>query len=593
MNKFTQAHSNTSNMHDDATGFSSNSHADSSDDKSDENVHSEHWQLSISRYGVSQALLADFSMLREVQCAQHRPKFSRKSVDTLAQNIVCRNYGNACYELAHLCWAILFFDQQHGQSFEQGAPKARHKTRYTNALLTYFWIEQVASKGQFLSYFAQSQEHAASPEQATFARQSLSLTNEQLALHINGHDFLIHAGRSNFLACLMEWLICLVPDLLVLIEASLIGKGQNGINELASDLQKKIYAYLGEHLPPAKLQRRYRDIDTWYKNNASKPDDGQILQFWTEKSATEGFVKYANVVSDHLAYMQAQEVVLTQAQVAFAHSIDGQGFEAVGLQSDTYSESESFESNNLFEQYLSAPTIDLALISERPKVLKQNQVELSEYVALYPNLISNFSLSWLRVLVFSKYQNQLIQAKRTGKLLRVDELRVDPKDFASAYQAGVQVIASNQQALLAMINILLEQNSHAGLGMLARLMQQLPTMQPYLKDFSVLLEGDSAAADVTPATLSAWQLKYPWFKYIVKQSRIARQKINRQGFTENSLLPEDEYLLAASHLFELNRTLSRLLKVVNQNKYHQTEKYASDRLIFMNELSRIYNQESQ
>lgn len=571
------------------------------------NKESQHWQLSISRFGVSNALQADFSMLREVQGAHGANKFSRKSVDTLAQIIVCRNYGNACYELAHLYWAVIAF---------KSPIKPQDKPRKQNPLLEYFWIDQIASKQQFVAYFTLQNGIDNNVKQA---QQTLRLTNDQLCLHINGHDFVVNASRANFLSCLMEWLIGFVPDLLGGIENSLIGKGQNAINELASHLQQKIYAYLSDHLPPAKLQRRYRDIANWYAKNAIKPNcgmnktpsDSGIFKFWTENNKVEGFTKYSNVFCDHIAYLQAQEVVLTEAQLAFANSLEwhspqSNSAEFGGLHSSAFDTSalndsalydnvgvneNALELNNLFEQFLSPEIIDLSLISQRPKVLNQSQVEMAEYIALYPNTIGQFSLSWLRVQVFGKYQNQLIQAKRSGKNLSIETLVANPKDFLSAYQASAKIIANNQQSLLAIINILLARNSKEALGLLATLMQQVPSMQENLKRFRHLLQGVEETFSQTH--LSSWQLKYPWFKEIINQSKLARKKINRQGFSENTLLSEDEYLVAAGHLFSLNRALNSLLKAINQNKYQQSEKFEADRFIFINELSRIYCQDGQ
>lgn len=74
----------------------------------------------IIEYGVSATLQAEFEMLRDtLSMRQYQEKqanktetfqqykYATKTIDKLAQYLLCRNYGKACLELAYLCWPIV------------------------------------------------------------------------------------------------------------------------------------------------------------------------------------------------------------------------------------------------------------------------------------------------------------------------------------------------------------------------------------------------------------------------------------------------------------------------------------------------------
>ena len=560
-------------------------HAHNYEHKQREDITSDHWKLSISRFGVSQSLQAEFNMLRELSGLHGTNKFSAKSVDMLAQILVCRNYGNACYELSHLIWSILYIEQKLGPATTK---------RRVPALLDYFWIRQVATKQSFIQYFEEQIECT----NIQSLGSALSVQNEQLKMHIHGHEFALNANRANFLSCVMEWLMTVIPNLLDYVEAQLSVGGNNAIRQFSSDLQKNIYAYLSEHLPPAKLQRRYRFLNDWYQQNGSKVNDSSILNFWTENYKVEGFTKYSNVVSEHLAYEEAKEAVLTEAELQYANSLetfpDANANSHSSLNDKRASNSEFAALVNVFEQYLQVKPIDLVALSTKPKALNKNQVELAEVLVLYPLNVNEFCLSWLRMQIFGKWQNNLIQAKRKNKTLDLNSLNVVPNDYSQCYQLAVQLIASNQQALFAIIGILLERGTPEWLVLLYRLDTQLATNQDHKGQLKQLAENTpKLALGNTPSLVASWQLAYPWFKRLIDQINTARKKIKRQGFNQNSLLSDDEYLLVAEQLFTLNQAITRLLKSINQKNFQHAEKFNSDRLIFINELSRIYDQEGQ
>ncbi|MEQ3653895.1 MAG: hypothetical protein ABNH33_11265, partial [Glaciecola sp.] len=82
-------------------------------------------------FGVSSTLQADFDLLRETPNLLGDAKYTQKTIDKLAQYIVCRNYGKLCLELCYLCWPIVKYGRQ-GQ-----------------ALLDFFWLQEVISPKGF------------------------------------------------------------------------------------------------------------------------------------------------------------------------------------------------------------------------------------------------------------------------------------------------------------------------------------------------------------------------------------------------------------------------------------------------------------
>jgi hypothetical protein len=133
-------------------------------------------------YGVSASLQAEFEMLRETQsiglqedCASKQynsiKKYSAKTIDKLAQYILCRNYGKACLELAYLCWPIV-----------------RHQ-EYSKGLLDFFWIDETISPRKF-------RERMQELAQAELSAPVVSINEIGLVLSTGPQSFVISATRD-------------------------------------------------------------------------------------------------------------------------------------------------------------------------------------------------------------------------------------------------------------------------------------------------------------------------------------------------------------------------------------------------------------
>ena len=566
------------------------------------NIYKGQVETSIVSYGVSDGLIAEFDMLREVICSEGRHKYAAKTVDLLAQHIVCRHYGNLCYEFSHLNWAIILANTNSasGNTIQTG-------------LLNYYWIEQCQWPQHFNKYFSNLCTPAnGSGQQAISVNINSDLNQLKdaskkdkalgLSLRIYDHSFNISASRANILACFMEWLICIVPDLLAKMEASLHGKGHNAIRDFSSFLQKQIYDYLSEHLPPAKLQQRFRLIHNWYNGDSAKliNDDG-VLRFWQQHSSLEGYGKYSSVVKDTLSYLTALDTVNTSLGVKHADNRDDSLEEAIlrdsEPKSELYDDQESilhFESASQFCLQISLPITELM---ESPKALNKQQVEFFELYAQYSQYLLPLSRTWLRLQVFAKVQHQIIQMARVKDSMATSTQHYQhlcEYNYQHVKHQCVRLMANNQQSLFAISQLLSSviqpsMPSHACL-VLVKLMPQLPSCEAHAKDFAALIENAIGEGKVINKQLVAqWQLSYPYINTLIKQSQLALKQINRQGFTPATLLKSDDYLRCGELLFDLNKLIKQLVKQINKHVQDSQENFDADRLIFISEFTTLYS----
>lgn len=544
-------------------------------------------ETSIVSYGVSDQLKAEFDMLREVKCAQGKIKFPTKTVDALAQHIVCRHYSNICYEFSHLNWALIYANTNSSTGIQTG-------------LLNYYWIEQCHWPQHFKQYFSNlCQPKEDQQGQAITLNIDNNLPNDSqekaagITLRVYDHIFSISASRANILACFMEWIICVVPGLMKTMEESLHGKGHNGIREFSSFLQKQIYAYLSNHLPPAKLQQRFRLIQNWYSAPIPKQiNDDNLLDFWQQHSTIEGYGKYSNVVKDSLSYLTALAMVETSFNVQYANT----SLDPSDPQSEPYSNDTNLsEANQQFEwvsQFSTHSDFSIVRLLDGPKALNKQQFELFELFSKYPQHLLPLSGTWLRLQIFGKVQHQIIQMLRVKDTLATDAqhyFQLCQSDYQQITHNSVHLMASNQQSLLAISQLMLAFSPTQACLILLKLMPQIPSFETYTQDFATLLENAvSGGQTISKKSILQWQLSYPWINTLFKQTELALKQINRQGFTPATLLQGEDYLQCAELLFDLNKLIKQVVKQINKKEQDSQEKFDADRHIFLSEFSTLY-----
>lgn len=535
---------------------------------------------SIINYGVSEQLKAEFDLLRDIPGAKASFKFTSKTVDTLAQHLVCRNYGNLCYEFVHLNWALIF---THAQRPTRGSIE--------HSLLDYYWISQCTSPRSFMAHFMPADERFMDTTGEPIAVIVNTHTSTQhpasIKVVIHDHSFTISASRANLLACMMEWLICVIPDVLALIENALLGKGHNAISEFSSFLQKRIYAYLADCLPPAKLQLRFRLMQAWFTQNGAHSqsivNDENLLNFWMQHKHQEGYGKYSSVLKDSLSYLQALDIAQTSMSLHYTYSSEDQAEQG----GDDLFEND-VDSASLFNasmQYVSVYSINVRALSAHPKALTKGQLEYVELLALYPQYIAALSLSWLRGQVFGKVQHQIIQSLRMKQASQYPTLI--EQNYQDIRRAAIDLMASNQQTLLAIVDILRADSPNQACLILLKLMSSLAAQQSNIRIFTDLLNTVSDVG-INASNLAAWQLAHPWLKSLLGECQRARKHINREGFTHKTLRSAQDYLSCAEGLFDVNKSIKQVVTHINKKEQHKDENFVADRLIFLNEFTTLY-----
>lgn len=364
-------------------------------------------------YGVSAVLQAEFEMLRETPSNRSfasdngsdrhdntNQKYTTKTIDKLAQYIVCRNYGKACLELAHLCWPIV-----------------RHE-QYTKGLLQFFWIDEAISPKQFRTRILPlTQQNLCLP--------ALELNDMGLLVTAPVHSFTISATRVALLSALLEFLVNNLQGVLNDIEEYLRRSDSKCVSELASYLQKKLYAFLKEHLPTANLQQKFRYIHQWVTNNQAEQrlNDTSVLNFWQAAIGEEGYVKFESALVDIVDYQFASEQVKVARELSFSED-NFESFAVDGLKS-------TWLHDTIFEFSRNDVNPPLWLL-ETPKFMSKKEfAAIALLYDLHAN-IAQFPISVLRAQVFGQWQNQIIQQTRSKNHKAIDKPKTDYASYIDA-----------------------------------------------------------------------------------------------------------------------------------------------------------------
>lgn len=218
--------------------------------------------------GKSAALRAALACIAESSAADGGPRYSGKVCRELARAVVCRNYARPLLELVHLMVAA----SAGGRRFED-----------------LFWGVDRATAGEFRNCFA-----------------SLAGTADHVSVMPDGvvHGqgdaaFQVSFGRMPFLAALLEFMIMAVgygdiDDLTRPLRHRM--PSPSDVSDVTKALQRRLYAYLKEHLPPAQRQRRERHFLTYVgehagnRTGADAITDAVVLAYW-EKFANDDAIE--------------------------------------------------------------------------------------------------------------------------------------------------------------------------------------------------------------------------------------------------------------------------------------------------------------
>lgn len=215
--------------------------------------------------GKSEALRAVLAGIAESTAADGGPRYSEKVCRELARIVVCRSYAKPLLELSHL---IIVAGGRDG--------------RYENI----FWGVERASAGEFRRAFM------ALPD----AGPGIRITPGGVRHDDGGDGFQISYNRMPLLAALLEFMIMTVgyPEVDAMTGALRRGATSgDAVLDAARALQRGLYAYLKDHLPPVQRQRRehhflsYVDAHAGNRTGADAINDGIVLGYWQAFADTE------------------------------------------------------------------------------------------------------------------------------------------------------------------------------------------------------------------------------------------------------------------------------------------------------------------
>lgn len=514
-------------------------------------------------YGVSASLQAEFEMLRETQsiglqedCASKQynsiKKYSAKTIDKLAQYILCRNYGKACLELAYLCWPIV-----------------RHQ-EYSKGLLDFFWIDEAISPRNF-------RERMQGLAQAELSAPSVSMNEIGLVLSTGPQSFVISATRVSLLSALLELMVSNISGVLEDIEAHLSSPDSKCVKQLASHLQKKLYAYLKDHLPTANIQQKYRYIHQWVNNNAHlrKLNDDDVLNFWVSAIDEEGYVKFETALVDIVDYQFAEE----QVKVGRELSTSLVDFDDRGI--------DSTESTWLYESVfeLSANEITPPIwLTEQPKFLNKKEYAVVSLVYDLGSGALQFPMSHLRVEVFGQWQNLIIQQIRNKTLKVVDKPTLDYE----LYLQNLEVWRKNVvNTLLACASILYEGKNVQCISVLANALEyalETPESDAFQQMLKRLIEAggsDKTDATIQFSDIRRWVLQSQTLNGFFTLAKKALAKNNRVGFKDaNDYLEPALYEEGAQEMARALDMMKQITKAIKLKLDSDTTEEVSLHSIF-------------
>ncbi|SFD43526.1 hypothetical protein [Pseudoalteromonas denitrificans] len=540
----------------------------------------------ITNFGISDELQGIFYALREMpslHCLEQM-KFKKHEIDSLAQSIVCRNYGKLCLELSYFCFAIVNYSKE----IEGKRPLVK---RFPS-LLSYFWQNEYLSANQTKSFFQKSQ---------ISENYKISLIDNAINLKFSKSQFDISISRVGLLASFIEFLVYVEPKILIDLERDLLDCDVNQIKSISSELQKNIYQFLTLHLSSAQIQRRFRYIANYLDEVISKQavseqalwlTDEFILNFWLDSSdegSNLGFKLFTSCFYELVDFQQAIKVAQLKINARTAQSI-GANVEAGEISADLLE-------LNLMQ--LQSQKLEIDWLCLKPKFLTKNQIsDLKPFISTLPTS-KTLSLTLARVCIFGTWQASIVQSARKNNVeLIKQKLNTLPED---GYEVFIRVNENLLKQVFDTLWTLLHINHQHQQGQMFSLFNQLVEDKKLLKDLQCLLATEVKQNNLNDIqsvfkALPQWQLILPELNKTLNYATKVFNANNKSGFNQLPLLQDLEIYHEGQDLLlllkkELSRFMSNLnVLVLNKNKQGNTkeENFSSDVSIFFNKFNSLY-----
>jgi hypothetical protein len=551
----------------------------------------------IIEYGVSQVLQAEFDMLRETLSMREyqggrnkeqnreqnreqnsgrdnelNKKYAAKTIDKLAQYVLCRNYGKACLELAYLCWPIV-----------------RHQD-YSKGLLDFFWIQEAISPSRFRSSLYPLTQHDLHAPSVTLDQVGLVISDAK-------QDFTVSASRVMLLSALLELLVGNIPNIIEDIETQLSGADSKCVGKLAKYLQKKLYEFLKLHLPTANLQQKYRYIHQWIGENGDveKLNDEAVLNFWISATNVPGYVKFENVLVDIVDYQFAYEQVKVAREISFSQS-DLEHTSSPSITPDLEEDQAAWLYETIFELSEDIITPPIWLV-DKPKFMTKKEYTCVALLFGLRRAVTQFPLSVMRSEVFGEWQNLIIQQTRDKSDVLIDR----PKQDYTTYFGRLSDWRKRAgNTLLCCAAVLYEHKDVRCLGLLSQgvaLMIERQESQDFshmLQRLVSMLENSENKPELTFTHISRWLLQSKTLNNFFSLAKKTLAKNNRVGFKSNKDFHEldiyeqggEQIVQGGKLIHDLNQAVFQQLANKNSELVTLEIFFTSDLFIFKGELEK-------
>lgn len=229
------------------------------------------------------------------------PRYGQRVIRILSRILVCRTYAKMTLELSHFLAAI-----------------SDGNGRYEHVL---WGVDRAQAR---LFKIALAEVGGTSPD--------VDVTETGLVHCPEGERFEITFSRMPILTAFLEFIIAAMGyDTVDQLTAPVRGRhpSANDIAEVANALQRGLYAFLKEHLPPAHRQRRDRHfldfvaINAGNRSGADAITDGVVLEYWRSHAADPRFDSktYRSIYEMAVRSIIALDAAAERVQGIYAASI--------------------------------------------------------------------------------------------------------------------------------------------------------------------------------------------------------------------------------------------------------------------------------
>ena len=160
-------------------------------------------------------------------------------------------------------------------------------------------------------------------------RPGCGLTAEGVAARYDDGVFNVGFAGMPVLAALFEFLCGAVgyaavdDEFQTMLRPPVTGRG---VRDAANGIERRLYAYLKEHLPSIQTQGKFRELLAHARSGAAEVvvEDATVLAFWREKSvdgAAGNFRLFRSVFDAYMAFLAALDVAMDREAVERARPV--------------------------------------------------------------------------------------------------------------------------------------------------------------------------------------------------------------------------------------------------------------------------------